>query len=86
MKAKVKEIQVCGGHICRDLKDACKEYLEALEQGTDRKKLNFAILMPDGTTESITIRQENEDIDSMVAYGSFAGLPNALNYAGIEDA
>lgn len=81
MVAKVKEIQVCGGHITHDLKDACASYLEVLEEGTDRKKLSFTIILPDGSVKSITIRQEGEDFNNLVAYGDFEDLPNALDYA-----
>ena len=78
MKAIVTEIQVCGGKITSNLKQACEEYLHCLEAGIDREKLNFIITLPDGSIKHITIRQED---DYVVAYGGFEGLPSALEYA-----
>jgi len=62
----VKEIQVCGGRLFNNLEEACKDYLRCLEVGTDRKKFNFTIVLPNGEVKHITIKQEN---DQMVAYG-----------------
>ena len=73
----VNEIQVCGGSLFTDLESACRDYLKCLEEGTDREKLNFSILLPSGT-KHITIRQEYTRV---VAYGDFAELPDALEYA-----
>jgi len=78
MEAKVIEIQVCGGRLFNNLADACGNYLECLEDHTDREKIHFCIELPDGLTKSITIRQEG---NKMVAYGDFDGLPNFLDYA-----
>jgi len=76
--ATVKEIQVCGGKIHKTLSEACLNYLERVDIGTDREKIDFAILLANGETRHITIRQED---DKVVAYGDFDGLPNALEYA-----
>lgn len=76
--AKVEEIQVCGGKICHDLAAACSEYLECIAKGTDREKLHFDIVLSNGITKSITIRQEESEV---VAYGDFDGLPDALEWA-----
>lgn len=76
--ARVKEIQVCGDRIFTNLADACIDYLECLKQGTDREKLNFSVILPDGRVKHITFRQEN---DSIVVYGDFGGLGSFLDYA-----
>ena len=76
--ATVKEIQVCGGKLCTTLEEACQEYLMRLSQGTDRAKLNFAIVLATGKVKGITIRQED---DRVAAYGDFDGLPDALEWA-----
>jgi len=78
MKAIVKEIQVCGGRLYKELYRACLNYLEVVGEGTDREKLHFTIELPDGSVKSITIRQED---DCVVAYGDFEGLPDMLDYA-----
>ena len=78
MIATVRDIQVCGGRIFSNLEDAVRDYLKCLDDGIDREKLNFSILLPNGETKHITIRQEDNQI---VAYGDFDGLPNALSYA-----
>ncbi len=75
--AVVNEIQVCGGRIVKNLKDACLEYLACLANNVDREKLNFSITLADGNTKSITIRQED---DRVIAYGNFEGLPNSLEW------
>ena len=77
MMATVKEIQINGGRIVNNLADACVEYLVKLET-TDRMKMNFSILLASGEVKSIPIRQEENEI---VAYGDFAELPNALEWA-----
>jgi hypothetical protein len=76
--AKVKEIQVCGGRITTMLSDACLNYIEDIAQGTDRAKLNFSIVLDDGTTKHITFRQEDDGIH---VYGDFEGMPDALEWA-----
>jgi len=78
MKAVVTEIQVCGGRLFNNLEEACKDYLHCLEDGIDREKLNFAIVLPNKETKHITIRQE---VGEIVAYGDFEGLTNHLDYA-----
>lgn len=77
MKAIVKEIQVCGGHLFHNLAEACIDYLECLEY-TDREKIHFTVFLSNGKTRGITIRQEDNQV---VAYGDFDGLPDALEYA-----
>ena len=76
--ATVREIQVCGGRIHTNLREACQDYLQCLSDGVDRKKINFAIVLKDGTVKHITIRQEDDD---MAAYGDFEGLPNFIEWA-----
>ena len=76
----VKEIQICGSKITQNLEDACIDYLRCLATGTDREKLSFSILLPDGTHRHITIRQMNDEV---VAYGDFDGLPDALEFSQI---
>lgn len=78
MKATVRGIQVCGGRIFDNLEEACRDYLQCLEEGIDREKLNFTIVLPDNEIKYITIRQEENKV---VAYGDFNGLPSALDYA-----
>ena len=76
---KVVDIQVCGSHISHNLEDMCKEYLECLKsEFYPPLKLNFAIILSNGETKHITIRQEDE---GMVAYGDFEGLSNFLEWA-----
>ena len=75
--AKVKEIQVCGGRIVGTLGDACLEYLAMLET-TDREKLHFSIILDSGKVKYITFRQMDDGIH---VYGSFEGMPNALEWA-----
>lgn len=77
-KAVVTEIQVCGGRVVTTLYDACLEYIGRVSDGVSRKKLNFDILLPDGSRKHITIRQEDGEL---VAYGNFEGLPSMLDYA-----
>ena len=76
--ARVKEIQVCGIRTFTNIVDACDDYLNCLEQGTDREKMNFLVELPDGQVKHITFRQED---DGIVAYGDFEGLPSFLDYA-----
>ena len=76
--AKVRDIQVCGGHMADELYDACQEYIKRVDGGIDREKLNFAVILDDGTIKHITIRQMDEGV---VAYGDFDGMPNALEWA-----
>lgn len=78
MKAIVFEIQVCGGRLFNDLESACQDYLQCLKDGIDREKIHFSIRLPNGERKGITIRQEDGNV---VAYGDFAGLPDALDYA-----
>jgi hypothetical protein len=75
--AKVKEIQICGGKICDRLYGACGEYIKAIDNGTDREKLHFDILLDNGQTKSITLRQME---DGVHVYGDFEGMPNALEW------
>ena len=75
---EVIQIQVCGGRLFANLEDACRNYLECLEQGIDREKLHFSIQLPSGKLKGITIRQE---AGRVVAYGDFEGLPNAFDYS-----
>ena len=82
MKAKVIEIQVCGGALFHDLlSDVCREYLDCIAIETDREKIAFVVRLPDGSIKSITIRQED---DGIVAYGDFEGLPSMLDYVKTE--
>lgn len=81
--AKVREIQICGGNIVKPekggtLADVCIDYIQALLQEVDRQKINFAIILDDGTTKTITFRQED---DSIHVYGDFEGMPDALEWA-----
>lgn len=76
--AKVEEIQVCGGDTATTLIDACLVYIQAVDQDTDREKLNFSIILDDGTTKHITFRQENDGIH---VYGDFEGMPNFLEWS-----
>ena len=76
--ATVKEIQVCGGKLFKSLYEACQEYIYCVDDGIDREKLNFSIILSDGTIKHITIRQTG---DAVVAYGDFEGLPNAVEWA-----
>ena len=76
--ATVKEIQVCGGKIHKMLSEACLDYLECIAEGIDREKISFSILLSNGETKQITIRQED---DRVVVYGDFEGLPDALEWA-----
>lgn len=78
-KAIVTEIQVCGCEQATTLTEACKKYLEILQAGLDtgdfipRFKINFSILLPDGRTQSITIRDDEED--ETIVYGTLGDLP-----------
>lgn len=76
MKAKVVQIQVGGGPIASSLEDAIRMWHEC---PPDRKKLHFLISIGE-RLESITIRDE-EGEEGTFAYGSFAGLQDALTYA-----
>ena len=76
--ATVKEIQVCGGRIHKTLYLACQDYLDCIDKGIDREKMHFSILLANGETRTITIRETD---DGLVAYGDFAGLPNALEWS-----
>ena len=76
--AKVKEIQVCGSRIATMLSDACLNYIEDIAQGTDRPKLNFTVVLDDGSIKHITFRQEDGGIE---VYGDFEGMPNFLEWA-----
>ena len=76
--AKVKEIQVCGSDLFTDLYCACENYIQVVNDGVDREKLNFSIELKDGQVKHITIRQTE---DGIVAYGDFEGLPNALEWS-----
>ena len=76
--AMVKEIQVCGRKVHEMLSEACLDYLECIANGTDREKISFVVILANGETKHITIRQEDNRV---VAYGDFDGLPNALEYA-----
>ena len=75
--ATVKEIQVCGYRIANNLREACQDYLRCLEEGTDREKIHFCILLANGEIKSITMRQDG---DRVVAYGDFEGLPSILEW------
>ena len=79
--ATVKEIQVCGGRIFGSLYEACQDYIQCVDEGIDREKLNFSIVLSSGEIKHITIRQVDEVDDGVVAYGDFEGLPNALEWA-----
>ena len=75
MKAVVKELQVGGGVMVGNLREACEEFLNP---GNLRAKMNFCIVLPDGSIKSITIRDEDGET---VAYGDFEGLPSFLDYS-----
>ena len=79
MLAKVREIQVNGYYICRNIRDACKKLLA--DDGS-LEKLNIAVILKDGSVKHLTIRQED---DCIYAYGDFAGLPDFLEYAQERD-
>ena len=76
--ATVRDIQVCGSRMYKNLYDAVVEYMRCVSYGFDRAKFNFAIILSSGEIKHITIRQED---DRVVAYGDFDGLPNALGWA-----
>jgi len=76
--AYVKGIQVCGGRIFTTLWDAFVVYSIKVSEGVDREKLNFAIILDNGTIKHITFRQEDDGIH---VYGDFEGMPNALEWA-----
>ena len=76
--AKVKEVQVCGGHLYDNLYDACRDYIKCIKGGIDREKLNFAVELDDGTTKHITFRETDGGIE---VYGDFEGMPDALEWA-----
>lgn len=76
--AKVKEIQICGGSVTTMLSDACLGYVEEIAQGTDRAKLNFSIILDDGSIKHITFRQEDDGIH---VYGDFEGMPDAFEWS-----
>jgi len=76
--AKVKEIQVCGGHLYDNLLGAFSDYLRCLADGVDREKVNFSVVLDDGKVNHITFRQEDDGIH---VYGDFEGMPNALEWA-----
>jgi len=82
-KATVIGIQVGGLDNYHNLENACKGYIEYLENCATylippRTKIQFAIQTPDGGTKYITIRDEDEET---VAYGDFEGLPSFLDYS-----
>ena len=76
--AKVREIQICGGEITDSLFNACLIYIDNVEEGIDREKLHFTIILDDNTLKSITFRQEDDGIH---VYGDFEGMPDALEWA-----
>ena len=76
--ATVREIQVFGISIFNSLGKACQDYLKYREDGTNRAKMSFCIVLANGDVKYITIRQED---DRVVAYGDFEGLPNSLEWA-----
>lgn len=76
--AKIREIQICGGRLFTNLHWACQGYIEDINSGIDRRKLNFSIVLPNGQVKHITFRQEDEDI---IVYGDFEGLASVLDYA-----
>ena len=80
--ATVNEIQVCGGKTYKMLSEACLDYLECIAEGTDREKISFSILLSNGETKHITIRQTDS---KTIAYGDFAGLPNFLEWASEKE-
>jgi len=84
MKARVIEMQIGGGVCVHSLEEACREYIRMLKnQEIARTKIHFAVEMPDGEIQCITIRDEDAET---VAYGDFKGLPGILDYAReVED-
>lgn len=72
--AKVREMQVCGSKVFKDLESACLDYVNCSINEVDGLKLHFSIEMDDGTTKTIIFRQED---DCIHVYGNFEGM---LNY------
>ncbi len=80
---KVIEIQVWGGVTFGTLKNACHEYIDIVDKYTVPAKLHFSITLDDGTTKSITFRQEDDGIH---VYGDFAEMPDFLEWAKLHEA
>ena len=78
MKAIIKDIQVCGVGVYYNLHDACAEYLRCVDNGTDREKMSFQIVLSTGDIKHITIRQEEGWI---AIYGDLGELPGFIEFA-----
>lgn len=61
-----------------NLLDSFIEYMNCWQSGNTREKINFAILLDDGSTKHITLRPEDNCIE---VYGDFEGMPNFLEWA-----
>lgn len=74
MVAVVKEIQVNGGEVVKDLAEVVK-----LTEKEGAWKLNFQLELPDGSWANITFRQVSEG--RIVAYGNLPFLGTFLDYS-----
>ena len=80
---RVTEIQVGGLTIVHNLEEACREFIRMLNSDMPvRTKISFCIKTRDGSIKQITIRDED---DKTVAYGSFEGLIDSLEYAQLVE-